>query len=169
MWQVGWTVCAHVCKYTSLMLCLHTCGLECTLLSDQTQADRGHCCVCCTGACPKSYGTNVARLAGLPASVVTRAGVMSSSREAMYAAGAAQQQQDRQQQPQASPAVGGADAMDVDVCQGPSGGDAELQQLLGNVRKCLLKLKAGEGAGEGQQQVQEQLAQLQQLAALLCA
>jgi hypothetical protein len=88
----------------------------------------------------------------------------------MYAAGAAQQQQqqDRQQQP---PAAGGVDAMDVDMCQGPSGGDAELQQLVGNVRKCLLKLKGGDGAGEGQQQVQvqEQLAQLQQRAALLCA
>lgn len=132
-----------------------------------------HCCACCAGACPKSYGTNVARLAGLPASVVTRAGVMSASREAMYAAGAAQQQQlqqDRLQQPPAAgTAAGGGDAMDVDVCQGPSGGDGELQQLVGSVRKCLLKLKAGDGADEGQQQVQEQLAQLQQRATLLCA
>jgi DNA mismatch repair ATPase MutS len=33
------------------------------------------------GACPKSYGTNVARLAGLPASVVARAGAISAQRE----------------------------------------------------------------------------------------
>eukprot|EP00983_Pelagomonas_calceolata_P024037 756079-Pelagomonas_calceolata.AAC.5 len=33
----------------------------------------------CSGACPKSYGTNVARLAGLPASVVSRAAHMSAT------------------------------------------------------------------------------------------
>jgi DNA mismatch repair ATPase MutS len=33
------------------------------------------------GACPKSYGTNVARLAGLPASVVARAAAISAQRE----------------------------------------------------------------------------------------
>lgn len=33
------------------------------------------------GACPKSYGTNVARLAGLPESVVHRAAIISEQRE----------------------------------------------------------------------------------------
>lgn len=33
------------------------------------------------GACPKSYGTNVARLAGLPGSVVSRAASISAKRE----------------------------------------------------------------------------------------
>eukprot|EP00955_Chlamydomonas_euryale_P062237 358316-Chlamydomonas_euryale.AAC.6 len=38
------------------------------------------------GACPRSYGTNVARLAGLPERVVRRAAVMSGSKEAANAA-----------------------------------------------------------------------------------
>lgn len=41
------------------------------------------------GACPKSYGTNVARLAGLPQSVVDRAAAISEKREAALAAAAA--------------------------------------------------------------------------------
>jgi DNA mismatch repair ATPase MutS len=35
----------------------------------------------CAGACPKSYGTNVARLAGLPAGVVSRAAQISAATE----------------------------------------------------------------------------------------
>ncbi len=34
-----------------------------------------------TGACPKSYGTNVAQLAGLPLSVVRRAAIVSAEHE----------------------------------------------------------------------------------------
>ena len=33
------------------------------------------------GACPKSYGTNVARLAGLPERVIQRAAAISKERE----------------------------------------------------------------------------------------
>ncbi len=33
------------------------------------------------GSCPKSYGTNVARLAGLPASLVNRASLMAATLE----------------------------------------------------------------------------------------
>ena len=50
-----------------------------------------------SGACPKSYGHNVARLAGLPASVVAQASVKAAELEAMFreraqrASGGAQQ------------------------------------------------------------------------------
>lgn len=37
------------------------------------------------GACPKSYGPNVARLAGLPASLLTRASALSNTLEACAA------------------------------------------------------------------------------------
>lgn len=45
------------------------------------------CCFCVSGCCPKSYGTSVARLAGLPASVVSRAAVISEQREGKCTAG----------------------------------------------------------------------------------
>jgi DNA mismatch repair ATPase MutS len=38
------------------------------------------------GACPKSYGHNVARLAGLPASIVAKAAVKAAELEAMFRA-----------------------------------------------------------------------------------
>lgn len=131
----------------------------------------GRVLCCCAGACPKSYGTNVARLAGLPASVVSRAGVMSASREAIYAAGAEQQQQHKQQTPEpttAAAAAGGGDtaeAMDVDSGEGQKGVvvGAELQQLVNSIRSCVKQLQGGEG-----QAMQEKLLQLQQRAALLC-
>lgn len=42
------------------------------------------------GACPKSYGHNVARLAGLPVSVVAQAAVKAAELEAVFRARAAQ-------------------------------------------------------------------------------
>lgn len=127
-------------------------------------------CVDCAGACPKSYGTNVARLAGLPASVVARAGVMSASREAIYAAGTAEQQH-RQHTLQGTAAAGaGADAMDVDSGEGAAGdtaGGVELQQLMSSIKGCLKQLQGGAAGGQGQV-VQDKLVQLQQQAALLC-
>lgn len=123
----------------------------------------------CAGACPKSYGTNVARLAGLPASVVARAGTMSASREAIYAAGTAQQQQQKAGGCDAPDAA--ASAMDVDSGAGAGAGagcDAELQQLVVSIRSCLKQLQDGSAAGGEGGPVQEQLVQLQQRAALLC-
>lgn len=128
----------------------------------------------CAGACPKSYGTNVARLAGLPASVVARAGTMSASREAIYAAGHQQHNQQQRKQQQQVPGSAGAaaadtaEAMDVDSVEGRAGG-VELQQLVGSIRGCLKQLEGGaHAAGEGQKAVQEKLLQLQQQAAMLC-
>jgi hypothetical protein len=129
----------------------------------------------CAGACPKSYGTNVARLAGLPASVVARAGIMSASREAIYAAGHQQQHNQQQRKQQQAPGAAAAaavddtaEAMDVDGGEGRAGG-VELQQLVGSIRSCLKQLQGGvHAAGEGQQAVQEKLLQLQQQAAMLC-
>lgn len=119
------------------------------------------------GACPKSYGTNVARLAGLPASVVKRAGAMSATREALYAAGSAEQQQ--QQQGCGAGAAAEPCAMDVDGAVDGSGSGcgsaAEVQELMGSIRKCLAQLQKSEAGGGGQK---EQLVQLQQRAALLC-
>jgi DNA mismatch repair protein MSH6 len=119
------------------------------------------------GACPRSYGTNVARLAGLPASVVARAAEMSASREAVYAAGATR----------AGAAAAAAQrqqaAVDLDDSTGRSGGPpgggcgggCELQQLLRSVRAQLQQLKQPGGAAAG---AAEQLLQLQRQAALLC-
>mmetsp|Transcript_20117 Transcript_20117/g.43814 ORF Transcript_20117/g.43814 Transcript_20117/m.43814 type:complete len:279 (+) Transcript_20117:142-978(+) len=82
------------------------------------------------GACPKSYGTNVARLAGLPASVVQRAAHMSCVNEqaAKQAGGA------------------GAGAMQVDAAQAP-----EQQQQVGALQEALravaAAVKGAEGAG----------------------
>eukprot|EP00775_Hariotina_reticulata_P005635 gene5635-5874_t len=98
------------------------------------------------GACPKSYGTNVARLAGLPASVVTRAAIISAGREAACSAGS-QQQQPRQ----------------------PEAGQAAAQQLLAQVCRHLTQLKQPAGVTDDSaagcsKQVLQQLAALQQQA-----
>jgi DNA mismatch repair protein MSH6 len=127
--------------------------------------------LCCSsaGACPKSYGTNVARLAGLPGSVVARAAVMSASREAIATGG---------QQPATAAGddgAAGAEAMDVDDASAApstaSKGEQELQQvleLLGSVRRQLQQLKdaARDDAAAGG--LVQQLADLQQRAAVLC-
>ncbi|WIA28905.1 hypothetical protein OEZ86_011429 [Tetradesmus obliquus] len=123
------------------------------------------------GACPKSYGTNVARLAGLPGSVVARAGVMSASREALATRG---------QQPAAAAAAaaGAPDAMEVDAeaAEQPqpaaaAQGAGELQQvaaLLGSVRSQLQQLKGAARDDAAAGGVVQQLAELQQRAAVLC-
>jgi DNA mismatch repair ATPase MutS len=122
------------------------------------------------GACPKSYGTNVARLAGLPGSVVARAAVMSASREAIATGG--------QKPAAAGDAAAGPDAMDVDDAPAAAaaaavyqGEQKELQQvleLLGSVRSQLQQLKdaARDDAAAGG--LVQQLAELQQRAAVLC-
>lgn len=116
------------------------------------------------GACPKSYGTNVARLAGLPASVVTRAGIVSASREAIFTAGAADKQ--RQSPDADTPA---AAAMDVDSGAGAACGSGDdLQQLVVSIRGCLKQLQDGSASNGERQPIQEKLVQLQQRAALLC-
>ncbi|GFR46109.1 hypothetical protein Agub_g7597, partial [Astrephomene gubernaculifera] len=64
------------------------------------------------GACPKSYGTNVARLAGLPPGVVTRAAQVSADwdrqRSNKQQGGREEEEEEGQQ------AKGGNDAMEVD-------------------------------------------------------
>jgi DNA mismatch repair protein MSH6 len=61
----------------------------------------------CAGTCPKSYGTNVARLAGLPAHIVARAAHMSAATQGGNASD-----------------VGGAAA--VPGCDGDGSGSAQM-------------------------------------------
>lgn len=151
----------HIHKHRLFMPCKH---------SDNTLPGYWCCllrCGCPAGACPKSYGTNVARLAGLPASVVSRAATMSASREALAAGGSKP----------AAPAVG-PDMMDVDEQQ-PGGGSAatgataaaagdkgaaDVQEMIGSIYKQLQQLKAAGGDAAGVAQVTE----LQRQAAVLC-
>ncbi|KXZ50845.1 hypothetical protein GPECTOR_15g531 [Gonium pectorale] len=105
------------------------------------------------GACPKSYGTNVARLAGLPPRVVERAAEVSSRWDCA-----------QQQQPQTEEAQSGAHAMEVDgkgdagsdtvAAQAPPAQAAGLRQLAMRVQSCLC---AGRSA------TAEQLTQLREL------
>ncbi|KAG2440549.1 hypothetical protein HYH02_010133 [Chlamydomonas schloesseri] len=87
------------------------------------------------GACPKSYGTNVARLAGLPPSVVTRAAAVSAT-------------WDRER-----PAARGPGAV--------AGG--ELGQLLASVAACVGGVAGAGAAGEGAMEVDVDVEKLQQL------
>jgi DNA mismatch repair protein MSH6 len=122
----------------------------------------------CAGACPKSYGTNVARLAGLPGSVVARAAVMSASREAIATSG--------QQRPAAAAAAGdatAADAMEVDGDAAAAAGDSvqdvqQVAELLGSVRSQLQQLKGAARDDAAAGGLVLQLAELQQRAAVLC-
>lgn len=124
------------------------------------------------GACPKSYGTNVARLAGLPASVLARAAEVSASREALAAGGAAPG-------PAAAPAAvhtpgRGADAGAARDQQAPGGGGGpaaggagELKDLARAVAAQLSALKASAGGG-APEPLLRQLGELQRRAAAAC-
>lgn len=68
------------------------------------------------GACPKSYGVNVARLAGLPESIVKRAAVVSS-----------QTQKEREQQ--GGMIVGGEEDDEEELCRAVKAARELLQQL----------------------------------------
>lgn len=120
------------------------------------------------GACPKSYGTNVARLAGLPPSVLARAAEMSASREAL-AAGVAL----------ADPPTpgGGTDAgaaRDQEAaCVGgdapaTAGGAGELKDLARAVATQLAALKAAAVGGVPGPLLFKQLGELQRRAAAAC-
>lgn len=72
-----------------LVLVMHECGWSCHFVACTRAATIPELCAQVTflyqlarGACPRSYGVNVARLAGLPENVLQRATDFSSSMEA---------------------------------------------------------------------------------------
>lgn len=84
------------------------------------------------GSCPRSYGVNVARLAGLPESVVRRAGEVSEQVEAARKAGAGGSSVEGAGD---AGGEGGVEAMEVDGAGGggsgvPAGGAATATELL---------------------------------------
>lgn len=83
------------------------------------------------GACPKSYGTNVARLAGLPEVVVRRAAAISGAKEEVSGA-------------EAAGAGAGQEAMEVDG----EGAEEEATRLASAVRAAVAAAKGLAGGKE---------------------
>lgn len=112
------------------------------------------------GACPKSYGTNVARLAGLPDSVVRRAAAKAAESEAARTCGG-------QGAAAGAPSCGGEGAdggqgeeAGMEVDGGEQAGGAEAA-LLARVRAACLAAAAGDAAAtDAVLQLQREVRQL---------
>eukprot|EP00879_Flechtneria_rotunda_P010892 GHRR01011382.1.p1 GENE.GHRR01011382.1~~GHRR01011382.1.p1 ORF type:complete len:1038 (+),score=487.25 GHRR01011382.1:2036-5149(+) len=116
------------------------------------------------GAYPKSYGTNVARLAGLPASVVTRAAATSAAREAACTA--------NNKRPAAA-RIGNATPVGLDGCASQLAGQDAMQRLLGQVCSQLKYLQQASSNGNcpaaATASVIDKVLQLQQQIAAVCS
>ena len=103
------------------------------------------------GGCPKSYGTNVARLAGLPPAVVLRAAQMSAQRETQA-----------KEQAVAAATAGGATAMEVNATAFGPPVSADAAQVL---RRGFASVVAGLRGGQAGKGSAEALGQMRAVAA----
>ncbi len=108
-----------------------------------------HTLLCmCAGTCPKSYGTNVARLAGLPAHIVARAAHMSAATQGGKARDAA---------------ASGSTHMDVDLPAAAAGGASNGMVADKNLREAVVScVTALQAMGRGVVPDAAQREQLQQ-------